>query len=298
MPELPDVAVYVNALAERIVGAPLEDVRLINPFLLRSVDPPVDAALGKPVVRIWRMGKRIVIEQADELFWIVHLMIAGRFRWLERTAKPPARITSALFNWPAGTLAITEAGTKKRASVHLVRGRSDVLRHNPGGLEVQETDLAAFAAALTRENHTLKRSLTNPRLFSGIGNAYSDEILHAARCSPVTLTSRMTDEQVQRLYEATREILSHWTRTLCDRFREKFPGPGEITAFRPEFAVHGKFGKKCPVCGSLVQRIRYADNETNYCPTCQTGGRVLADRSLSRLLKDDWPRRAEDWELS
>jgi formamidopyrimidine-DNA glycosylase len=296
MPELPDVDVYAEALEKRIAGQPLQNVRVISPFLLRSVDPPVEAALDKAVVRAFRMGKRIVIEQSGCLYWIIHLIIAGRLRWLEGASKPPARITSAIFGWPTGRLAITEAGTRKRASLYLVAGKDELARHDPGGLEVLEADLPAFAGTLTRENHTLKRALTDPRLFSGIGNAYSDEILHAARCSPIALTARLDEETIARIYDAARRVLGDWKERLRGQFGDRFPGPGQITAFRPEFAVHGKFGKKCRACGTQVQRIRYAENETNYCPTCQTGGKVLADRSLSRLLKDDWPRRVLDQE--
>ncbi len=309
MPELPDILAYIDALRPRVLGQQLERVRVLSPFLVRSVDPPLDAAAGCVVTDVRRLGKRIVFAldapaphapasihtgAEDRLFLVLHLMIAGRLRWLPRGARPPARITLAVFEFPTGTLALTEAGTKRRAALHLVRGEPELAAHDPGGLDVQAAPLADFAAALRRENHTLKRALTDPRLFSGIGNAYSDEILHAARLSPVMLTQRLTDEQIARLHQAVRETLTHWIDKLRADFAGRFPGPGEITAFRPDFAVHGRFELPCPVCGVPVQRIRYAENETNYCPGCQTGGRVLADRSLSRLLRDDWPRTIDE----
>jgi formamidopyrimidine-DNA glycosylase len=321
MPELPDVVVYVEALRARVLGQPLERVRILSPFLVRSVDPTPDQAEGLVVADVRRMGKRIVFRLAidsratstarsttksndesaatanpDDLFLVFHLMIAGRFRWLTGGAKPPGKITLACFDFPDGTLALTEAGSRKRASLHMVRGQAELAEHDPGGLEVLEAALASFAAVLRRENHTLKRALTDPRLFSGIGNAYSDEILHAARLSPTALTRRLSDEQVARLFEAARGTLEHWTTKLQRDFGHRFPGPGEITAFRPDFAVHGRFGQQCPACDCPVQRIRYAENETNYCPGCQTGGRILADRSLSRLLKKDWPRTVDELE--
>jgi formamidopyrimidine-DNA glycosylase len=296
MPELPDITIYVEALAARVVGQPLVRVQITGPFLLRTVDPPIEAVARQPVVAVRRLAKRIVLCFPDELYLVVHLMIAGRLRWLERGAKPPGKITLAALEFPAGTLALTEASPKKRAALHVVRGEAALRALDAGGLEVLAADQGAFAAALRRENHTLKRALTDPHLFAGIGNAYSDEILHAARLSPVTLTSKLTNAEVERLYDATRATLTRWTNALRRQFAGRFPGPGEVTAFRPDFAVHGRFGEHCPTCGTAVQRIRYAENETNYCPRCQTNGRVLADRSLSRLLRDDWPRSIEELE--
>jgi len=297
MPELPDVTAYIEALAPRILGQPLERVRLASPFLLRSVEPPLSAAFGHTVRSIRRLGKRIVLELDGELFLVFHLMIAGRFRWERRGAKPPAKIGLAAFDFPSGTLLLTEASPKKRASLHLLHGEAALSAHDPGGLEVLDASEEQFRAALLRENHTVKRALTDPRLFSGIGNAYSDEVLHAARLSPVKLTGKLTGDEIRRLYEAVRSTLRHWIAVLREQFRDHFPGPGEVTAFRDAFAVHGRYRKPCPDCGRPVQRIRYAENETNYCPTCQTDGRLLADRSLSRLLKDDWPRSLDELEL-
>ena len=296
MPELPDITVYIEALRPRVVSQVLERVRVTSPFLFRTVDPPIEEAQGKTVIDVRRLGKRIVLCLAKDLFFVLHLMIAGRLRWLARGAKPPGKIALAAFDFPTGTLVLTEASPKKRASLHLVRGEAALHSLDPGGLEVLGASPAAFAAALRRENHTGKRSLTDPRLFSGIGHAYSDEILHAAHLSPIALTSKLTDAEIARLHAATRSTLTHWIDELRRQFGERFPGPGEITAFRPEFAVHGRYGQPCPVCGTAVQRIRYAENETNYCPRCQTDGRVLADRSLSRLLRDDWPRSVEQLE--
>ncbi len=296
MPELPDITVYIEALRPRVVSQVLERVRVTSPFLFRTVDPPIEEAQGKTVIDVRRLGKRIVLCLAKDLFFVLHLMIAGRLRWLARGAKPPGKIALAAFDFPTGTLVLTEASPKKRASLHLVRGEAALHSLDPGGLEVLGASPAAFAAALRRENHTVKRSLTDPRLFSGIGHAYSDEILHAAHLSPIALTSKLTDAEIARLHAATRSTLTHWIDELRRQFGERFPGPGEITAFRPEFAVHGRYGQPCPVCGTAVQRIRYAENETNYCPRCQTDGRVLADRSLSRLLRDDWPRSVEQLE--
>jgi len=277
MPELPDITVYIEALESRIVGQPLERVRIPKPFLLRSVDPPLHAANGKRVTGIRRMGKRIVLELEDDLFLVIHLMIAGRLRWVPAGAKVPGKVGLAAFDFPNGSLILTEAGSKRRASLWLVRG---------------EASLEQFTERLTRENHTLKRSLTDPRLFSGIGNAYSDEILHRAKLSPVKHTNRLTKEEIARLFDATKAILVEWT----DRLRRESAGdfPAKVTAFREEMAVHGKYGKPCPVCGAPVQRIRYADNETNYCPRCQTEGKLLADRALSRLLKQDWPKSIDE----
>lgn len=296
MPELPDIEIYVEALRQRIVGETLGRVRVLSPFLLRSVDPPIDEAERKHVRAVQRIGKRVVLGLEDELFLVFHLMIAGRFRWLDPESKPPGRITLAVLDFSSGSLAITEAGTRKRASLHLVRGEAALAEHDPGGREVFDLETDAFADRLQGRNRTLKRALTDPRLFSGIGNAYSDEILHAARLSPVVLTQKLSVEEIGRLHESTRDVLQQWIEKLRDEFAGRFPGPGQITAFRKGFAVHGRFGLSCPDCGTKVQRIRYADNETNYCPVCQTGGRVLADRSLSRLLKNDWPRKPEDWE--
>ncbi len=294
MPELPDVTVYCEVIRERVLQRRIERIRILSPFVLRTFDPPIEAIEGRAVTDVRRLGKRIVLAADDDLFLVIHLMIAGRFRWLKPGQKLPGKITLASLEFPDGTLALTEAGTKKRASIHLVRGESQLAAHNPGGIDVLSCSESAFKAALLRENHTLKRSLTDPHLFSGIGNAYSDEILHAAKLSPITLTQRLTEEQIARLFIATRETLTRWTDTLRRQFAGRFPGPGEITAFRPDFAVHGKYDKPCPVCGTAVQRIRYAENETNYCPRCQTEGRILADRSLSRLLKDDWPRTIDE----
>jgi len=297
MPELPDVTVYIEALGPRVLGQRLERVRLASPFLLRSVEPPLSAVFGKTVRSIRRLGKRIVLGLDDDLFLVFHLMIAGRFRWQRRGAKPPGKIGLAALDFPSGTLLLTEASPKKRASLHLVHGETALSAHDPGGLEVLDASEEQFRAALVRENHTLKRALTDPRLFSGIGNAYSDEILHAARLSPVKLTGKLTGEETERLYQAARSTLRHWVAVLREQFRDHFPGPGEVTAFRDAFAVHGRYRKPCPDCGRPVQRICYAENETNYCPTCQTEGRLLADRSLSRLLKDDWPRSLDELEL-
>ena len=296
MPELPDIVTYIDALRPRVVGQPLQRVRLASPFVLRTVDPPITAVEGRQVEEIRRLGKRIVWCLSDDLFLVFHLMIAGRFRWERRGAKPPGKIGLAAFDFPTGTLLITEASPKKRAALHVVRGEAALAAHDPGGIEVLDADAAAFGAALRRENHTLKRALTDPRLFSGIGNAYSDEILHAARLSPVKQTGKLTDEEIARLYTATQRTLRHWVAVLHEQFRDRFPGAGEITAFRNGFAVHGRYRQPCPDCGAPVQRIRYAENETNYCAVCQTTGRLLADRSLSRLLKDDWPRSLEELE--
>ncbi|MFY9607304.1 MAG: DNA-formamidopyrimidine glycosylase family protein [Blastocatellia bacterium] len=293
MPELPDIVAYIEALKPRILNQPIQDIRLLSPFLLRSVDPPLREASGKTVTNLRRLGKRIVFGLEDELFLVIHLMIAGRFHWKEKPAKPN-RQTLANFVFPSGTLMLTEAGSKKRASMYFVRGESGLATHDPGGLEVLEADLESFKARLTLENHTLKRAMTDPHFFSGIGNAYSDEILHAAGLSPLKLTKQLEDSDVRRLYEATRGTLRFWTEKLSREAKEKFPE--KVTAFREEMSVHGRYGKPCPKCGTPVQRIVYAANEANYCPKCQTGGRLLADRALSRLLKGDWPRTFEQLE--
>jgi formamidopyrimidine-DNA glycosylase len=294
MPELPDVTVYLEALAERIVGQRLKRIALINPFLLRTATPPLKSAEGHRVEQLRRIGKRIAMGLEGDLWLVLHLMIAGRLHWFARGSKVSGRAALARFEFENGTLTLTEAGSKRRASLHLVQGTGDVLRLDPGGLEVMDADLARFATRLRLENHTLKRALTDPHLFSGIGNAYSDEILHRARLSPLALTARLSAAEVTRLYEATRGALSDWTERLRQEAHGKFPEG--VTAFRPEMAVHGRYGKPCPVCGTPVQRIRYAENETNYCPHCQTEDRVLADRALSRLLKDDWPKTVDELE--
>jgi len=292
MPELPDVVVYVEALERRVIGQPLLRVRLANPFLLRTAVPPIAAAEGKRVCGVHRLGKRIVLALEDELFLVLHLMIAGRLRWLEKGAKAPARITLALFDFPTGTLVITEAGTKRRASLHLVQGEAALAAFDMGGLDIFEIDAGAFRERLLRENHTLKRALTDPRLFSGIGNAYSDEILHRARLSPIAMTQKLAAAEIERLFEAAREVLADWTARLRADAGAGFPE--KVTAFRPGMAVHGRFRAPCPVCGAPVQRIVYAENETNYCARCQTGGVILADRALSRLLKSSWPRSIDE----
>jgi formamidopyrimidine-DNA glycosylase len=294
MPELPDVTVYIEALERRIVGQRLQRIRLGSPFLLRSVEPPITEAFRKKVLGLRRLGKRIVIELEDDLHLVIHLMIAGRFHWKPPNAAIARKLGLAAFDFATGTLLLTEAGTKKRASLHLIRGEEALKEHSRGGLEVLESELATFREALTRENHTLKRALTDPRLFSGIGNAYSDEILHAAKLSPVKQTRQLSDEEIERLYYATQKTLVEWVQRLRNEASEKFPE--KVTAFRKDMAVHGKYKKPCPVCGSPVQRIVYAENETNYCANCQTGGRLLADRALSRLLKADWPKTLEEME--
>jgi formamidopyrimidine-DNA glycosylase len=294
VPELPDVTVYIEALERRIAGATLERVRLLTPFLLRSVDPPLSALTGRRVVELRRLGKRIVIALEEELFLVIHLMIAGRLQWRAAGAKPPGKIGLAAFDFSTGTLLMTEAGTKRRASLDAVRGEAALRALDPGGLEVLESDLAAFRRALVAENHTLKRTLTDPRVFSGIGNAYSDEILHRARLSPVKQTQALDADETRRLWEATRAVLTEWIERLRQEAGEGFPEG--VTAFRPDMAVHGRYGQPCPACGAPVQRIVYAENETNYCARCQTGGRMLADRSLSRLLHSDWPRTLDEWE--
>jgi formamidopyrimidine-DNA glycosylase len=293
MPELPDIVIYLEALATRILGKPLEALRITSPFLVRSVDPPIAAAVSHQVTGLTRLGKRIVIGLDGELSLVLHLMIAGRLRWRPRGAALPGRIGLAAFDFPNGTLLLTEAGTRRRASLHLVRGAAALAEHGRGGLEVLEATPEAFRAALRREPHTLKRALTDPTILSGVGNAFSDEILHAARLSPLALSASLSDAELDRLFVATRATLTAWIERLRRETGDGFPD--KVTAFREGMAVHGRYRKPCPTCGSPVQRIRYAENEVNYCATCQTGGRVYADRALSRLLKDDWPRSLEEW---
>ena len=297
MPELPDIELYLEALRPRVQHHPLQRIRLFNPFLLRSVEPAPLEFEGRQVTGLRRLGKRIVFEFAPELFAVLHLMIAGRLHWRPAGAKPPGKIGLAAFDFPTGTLMLTEAGSKHRASLHLVRGEAELVQHNPGGLEVLDATVAQFRKALRAENHTVKRVLTDPQVFSGIGNAYSDEILHRAKLSPLALTQKLNDEEIARLFVAVTDTLRDWLEKLRRDLGDVGKVfPENVSAFRPDFAVHGKYGQPCPVCAAPVQRIRYAENETNYCPRCQTGGKVLADRSLSRLLKDDWPRSIEEWE--
>ena len=292
MPELPDITVYVEALERLIAGETLERVRIQAPFLLRTFDPPIDAAFGKNVREIRRVGKRIALGLDDDLWIVLHLMIAGRLQWKARGAKLGGKLALAAFDFPKGSLVFTEAGSKRRASLHVLRGEAALRAQDPGGLEPLSATSQEFEAVLRKQNHTLKRSLTDPRLFSGIGNAYSDEILHRARLSPLALSQKLSRADADRLYAATREVLLEWIERLRAETGDGFPE--RVTAFRPGMAVHGRFGEPCPVCGAPVQRIRYADNETNYCPRCQTESRILADRSLSRLLKDDWPRHLDE----
>jgi len=294
VPELPDIELYLHALKSRIVGQRLDRIRLASPFLVRSFDPPIDQANGKTVLSLRRLGKRLVWELEGDLFLVIHLMIAGRFKWLDRGAKIPGKVGLAAFDFEHGSLVLTEAGSKRRASVYLVRGERELAAHNPGGLEVLTSSVRDFGEALTRENHTLKRALTDPHLLSGVGNAYSDEILHAAGLSPMLLTSKLTAEQIESLHAHTIGILTKWRDDLIAETGDKFPE--KVTAFRDGMAAHGRYGKPCPVCGTEIQRIQYADNEANYCPTCQTGGKLLADRGLSRLLKGDWPKSLEELE--
>lgn len=295
MPELPDIVVYLEALEPRILNQTLERVRLASPFLLRTTSPALNAVEGKPVLQLRRVGKRIAIGFEGDLWLVLHLMIAGRLHWRQRGIKLPAKRALAAFDFATGSLLLTEAGSQKRASLHVVQGDAGLRSLDPGGLEVLGSDFDSFASALVSENHTLKRALTDPRLFSGIGNAYSDEILHRARLSPVTLTRRLDREEIQRLFDAIAQTLNEWVIRLRAEAADRFPE--KVTAFREEMAVHGKYGKPCPRCGAKVRRIRYASNETNYCPTCQTGGKLLADRALSRLLREDWPRTPEELEL-
>lgn len=296
MPELPDIVAYIKALEARILGQPLEGIEVHNPFVLRTVDPPLSEAIGKRVTKLRRLGKRIVFGLENDVFIVIHLMIAGRFQWKPNSAKlaRPNRQTLATLTFPIGALVLTEAGSKRRASIHLVGGEEGLAAHDRGGLEVLEADMKSFRESLTRENHTLKRALTDPHLFSGIGNAYSDEILHAAELSPLKLTSRMDDAEIERLYHAVQATLRAWTERLSSEAEERFPE--KVTAFREDMAAHGRYRQPCPKCKTPIQRIAYAENEANYCPTCQTGGRLLADRALSRLLKQDWPRTLEEME--
>ena len=294
MPELPDIVAYLTALQPRVVGERLESVRLGSPFLLRSVEPPLREVEGRTVIRLRRLGKRIVFELEGELFLVLHLMIAGRLHWRPRGARVGGRGALAALDFRNGSLVLSEASTRKRASLHVLAGAGALDEFDRGGLEVLESGAAEFREALLRENHTLKRALTDPRLFSGIGNAYSDEILHRARLSPARLTRHLTDEEIARLHAAAREILARWTELFATDARKRFPE--RVTAFREGMAVHGRYGKPCPVCGATVQRIVYAENEANYCATCQTGGRLLADRALSQLLRRDWPRTLEELE--
>jgi formamidopyrimidine-DNA glycosylase len=294
MPELPDISAYLSALEERIVGQPLEHVRIASAFLLRTAQPPVTDAEGHRVRELRRIGKRIAIGLDNDVWLVLHLMIAGRLHWRSRGAKLAGRNNLAAFDFPNGSLVLTEAGTKRRASLHFLKGEQALQSADPGGIDVFASDAAQFRAALTLENRTLKRALTDPRILSGIGNAYSDEILHAAQLSPVTLTSKLAPEEWNRLFAATRDTLRLWIDRLRIESHENFPE--KVTAFRADMAVHGRYGKPCPRCGEPVQRIRYADNETNYCAKCQTGGRVLADRALSKLLGKDWPRTLDELE--
>lgn len=294
MPELPDVELYLQALAPRVRTQRLDRLRLGNPFVVRTIEPPPGILEGRSVTDLRRLGKRIVFAFDGELFLVLHLMIAGRLRWRERGATIPAKVGMAAFDFPDGTLLLTEAGARRQASIHIVRGAEALDAHDPGGLEVLDASLTAFADRLRRENHTLKRALTDPRIFSGIGNAYSDEILHAARLSPMKLTSALSEEEIETLYHTTRDTLTAWVDRLRAEAGDRFPE--KVTAFRPDMAVHGKFGRPCPVCGSPIQRIVYARNEANYCSRCQTGGRLLSDRALSRLLRDDWPKTLDELE--
>jgi formamidopyrimidine-DNA glycosylase len=294
MPELPDISVYLDALRPRILGHEVLGARVLNPFALRTVAPPLSSIVGKRVKTLSRLGKRIVFGIDGDVYVVIHLMIAGRLRWRVGDKKIAGKLAQAVFEFDTGKLYLTEAGSKRRASIHVVEGADSLKQFDRGGLEVLDADLGDFAARLRSENHTIKRSLTDPRLFSGIGNSYSDEILHRAKMSPMTLTSRMTDQQIAELFEATKATLIEWTDRLRKDTGDEFPE--KVTAFRDEMAVHGRYKLPCPVCGSPVQRIRYADNETNYCARCQTGGRLLADRAMSRLLKQDWPRSIDEVE--
>jgi formamidopyrimidine-DNA glycosylase len=294
VPELPDIELYLHALRSRILHQRLDRIRLASPFLVRSFDPPIDQAHGRQVIGLRRLGKRLVWALDEDLFLVIHLMIAGRFKALEPGAKIPGKVGLAAFDFPGLSLILTEAGSKRRASLYLVRGEGELATHDPGGLDVLTSSPEQFGAALTRENHTLKRALTDPHLLSGIGNAYSDEILHAAKMSPMLLTSKLTPAQVEHLHAQTIGVLTKWRDALIAETGETFPG--KVTAFREGMAAHGRYGKPCPACGTPIQRIQYADNEANYCPACQTGGKLLADRGLSRLLKGDWPKSLDELE--
>ena len=294
VPELPDITVYLDALASRVLQQPLERLRIGNPFIVRSIEPPVSAVEGRRVIALRRLGKRIDFAMEGDLFVVLHLMIAGRLRWRDRGAAIPGKVGLAAFDFPTGTAILTEQGAKRQASIHLVAGAAGLAALDPGGLEVLGSSLPEFAERLTRENHTLKRALTDPHIFSGIGNAYSDEILHAAKMSPMTLTSNLSDREIADLHEATLRTLEHWIARLRDETGGGFPE--KVTAFRKGMAAHGRYGHPCPACGAPIQRIVYATNEANYCATCQTGGRLLSDRALSRLLKQDWPKTLEDME--
>jgi len=293
MPELPDITVYLEALEPRIVGQTLERTRIVNPFLLRTFDPPIEALNGRKALSLRRLGKRIAIQFEGDDWLVLHLMIAGRLHWKPAGAKLTGKIGLAAFDFANGSLQLTEAGSKRRASLHVIAGEANLQQHDPGGIDIMSATLEQFTTALLSGNHTLKRSLTDPHVFSGIGNAYSDELLHRARLSPIKLTRKLTPDEIQRLHQATRETMQLWIERLRAEAGTEFPEG--VTAFRKDMAVHGRFGKPCPDCGSPVQRIQYADNETNYCARCQTEGKVLADRSLSRLLKDDWPRSIDEW---
>jgi formamidopyrimidine-DNA glycosylase len=294
VPELPDILLYLHALTPRVVGHRIERLRLASPFLLRSIDPPLSAVEGRTIVALHRLGKRIVFELDGEVFLVLHLMIAGRLRWKEAGARIPGKVGLLAIDFSHGTLILTEAGTKRQASLFVVGGLSALEQHDPGGINVLDVDRTTFARALRQDNHTLKRALTDPHLFSGIGNAYSDEILHAAGLSPFKQTGSLSDDELNRLFSATRKTLEHWIARLREEAGDAFPE--KVTAFHEGMAVHGRYGQPCPDCGGAVQRIAYAANEANYCPNCQTGGRLLADRALSRLLREDWPRTLEELE--
>jgi formamidopyrimidine-DNA glycosylase len=297
MPELPDITVYVESLRTRVVGKPLGKATINSPFFLRTFDPPLREVEDKVLNAVSRMEKCIILEFDGDLFIVFHLMISGRLRWKDQDgAKLGGKMVLASFEFSNGTLFVTEGSKKKRASLHLVRGKDAIANLDPGGLEIEEANLGEFGDRLRLGNHTLKRALTDPKLFSGIGNAYSDEILNAAGLSPLALTLKLSDEEVEMLFQSTKEVFRDWTNQLRNKFAGIFPGAGEVTAFRPEFSAHGQFGNPCKLCGTTIQRIRYANNETNYCPTCQTGGKILSDRSLARLLKDDWPKSVEELE--
>ena len=295
MPELPDIVVYIEALEKRILGSTLERVRVASPFLLRTAVPPLSSVEGKKIVELRRLGKRICFGLEGDLWLVLHLMIAGRLHWYDERAKTAKGRSVAVFEFSSGSLTLTEAGTQKRASLHVVQGEAGLDNLDPGGLEVFDATLEQFARAIRAKNHTLKRALTDPRILSGIGNAYSDEILFEAKLSPFTLTQKLSDKEVEHLFESIKRTLTDWLERLRSDSRDRFPE--KVTAFRPDMATHGKYGEPCPRCGSKIQRIRYGSNETNYCPTCQTGGKLLADRALSRLLKDDWPRTPEELEM-